>query len=345
MIMKNSIAGYLNDYLMNENSVEVSGLGCFSTQTVGASVHPVLNEFTPPHSLLLFEDNRECQTTEGFTEYLAERLAVSHEQVSHHVEDFVRDIKDTLKSEPVCPVEGLGVFKMNKDLSFRFDADEELFLKPDNFGFPVFSLPHKTTVATVSLSEQNTEAAKSGLPNQPHMAENVKQEKSSEGPVKHKMKKKRRAFVWIFLILIISAGLTTVYFSEYRDVIISKVEKLFGKDAEFVADVKPQVEQQIEVDAEKENTETLIAEPEEVVLVAEEPLKYFVVAACFQNHDLAEKRVKELRKEGYNADIPGKTQKGLHIVTYNGFSVKTEAEAELSRIKKTVNKNTWLYTR
>jgi len=330
---------------MNANSVEVSGLGRFKTQAVGASVHPVLNEFTPPGSLLLFEENTNCQTTEGFTAYLADRTGVSPEQALQQVVDFVRELKDVLKSEPSCTVDGFGVFKMNKDLSVRFDAGEELFLKPENFGLPVFTLPHKTTVATVPPAEQYAETTQSGEPEQPQEAENEKNEKLSVTSVQPKKKRKRRAVVLIFLIVIIGAGVTAVYFSEYRNVIISEAEKLFGRKTELIADAEPQIEQHIDVVDEKANTDTIISEPEEVESVADGNVKYFVVAACFQNHDLAEKRARELREEGYHSDIPGQTKKGLHIVTYNGFADKAEAEAELSRIKKTVNKNSWLYTR
>ena len=69
---------------------------------------------------------------------------------------------------------------------------------------------------------------------------------------------------------------------------------------------------------------------------------YHVVAGAFQIPENAEKKVKELISEGFNAKIIGVNKWGLTQVTFNSFASKNDAINSLNKIKKTVSKDAWL---
>ncbi|MDB2385120.1 SPOR domain-containing protein [Polaribacter sp.] len=72
---------------------------------------------------------------------------------------------------------------------------------------------------------------------------------------------------------------------------------------------------------------------------------YYIVAGAFQFEENAEKKVKQLIKKGYNAEIIGKNKWGLTQVTFDSFADKTEAEKFLFKLKRTVSKDAWLLLR
>ena len=74
----------------------------------------------------------------------------------------------------------------------------------------------------------------------------------------------------------------------------------------------------------------------------EEPKKFHVVAGAFQQTQNAEKKLKELKKEGFEAKIIGKNSFGLTQVVYGSYATRKIATNELIKIKKTVSKEAWL---
>jgi hypothetical protein len=77
--------------------------------------------------------------------------------------------------------------------------------------------------------------------------------------------------------------------------------------------------------------------------VTKETAKPFhVVAGAFQFPENASKKVKELKKLGYNASIIGVNKWGLTEVVFNSFSDRNDAINNLYKIQKTVSKDAWL---
>ncbi|TXD49675.1 SPOR domain-containing protein [Polaribacter sp. IC073] len=77
--------------------------------------------------------------------------------------------------------------------------------------------------------------------------------------------------------------------------------------------------------------------------VVKEVLKpYHVVAGAFQIAENADKKVKELISEGYDAKIIGVNKWGLTQVTFNSYTDKNDAINSLNKIKRTVSKDAWL---
>ncbi|PQJ80433.1 SPOR domain-containing protein [Polaribacter porphyrae] len=69
---------------------------------------------------------------------------------------------------------------------------------------------------------------------------------------------------------------------------------------------------------------------------------FHVVAGAFQFKENAEKKVKQLKKMGYDASILGVNKWGLTEVTFASYADKNDAINNLYRIQKTVSKDAWL---
>ncbi|AUC85484.1 hypothetical protein CW731_09360 [Polaribacter sp. ALD11] len=80
----------------------------------------------------------------------------------------------------------------------------------------------------------------------------------------------------------------------------------------------------------------------ELNVVKEVAKPYHIVAGAFQIAENADKKVKELISEGFNAQIIGVNKWGLTQVTFNSYADKNDAINSLNKIKRTVSKDAWL---
>jgi cell division protein FtsN len=69
---------------------------------------------------------------------------------------------------------------------------------------------------------------------------------------------------------------------------------------------------------------------------------YHVVAGAFQFPENAEKKVNQLKKQGYKASILGANKWGLIEVAFDSFLDKNEAINNLYKIQATVSEDAWL---
>lgn len=80
----------------------------------------------------------------------------------------------------------------------------------------------------------------------------------------------------------------------------------------------------------------------ELNLTKEVNKPFHVVAGSFQFEENAEKKVKLLKKKGYNAYILGKNKWGLTQVAYDSYADRYEAYKNLAAVRKADSKEAWL---
>jgi hypothetical protein len=69
--------------------------------------------------------------------------------------------------------------------------------------------------------------------------------------------------------------------------------------------------------------------------------KYHVIAGCFGEQKNAQKKVRRIRKKGFDAFIIDK-RKGLYRVVYGSFSTKNDALVMLQAVKQNEDRSAWL---
>ena len=71
--------------------------------------------------------------------------------------------------------------------------------------------------------------------------------------------------------------------------------------------------------------------------------KYHIIAGAFQIKENADKKVRQLKRKGFDAQILGKNKWGLTQVAFASFTDKNEAINALRKIKRDVSKEAWLF--
>lgn len=79
------------------------------------------------------------------------------------------------------------------------------------------------------------------------------------------------------------------------------------------------------------------------VVKNELPKKFHLIAGAFSEKNNALKKVNQLKKKGFNAQIVGINKWGLTQVSFESYTTRKEAKAHLEIIKKNIAKDAWLY--
>tara|TARA_R110002050_G_scaffold77855_1_gene166155 strand:- start:1309 stop:1929 length:621 start_codon:yes stop_codon:yes gene_type:complete len=69
---------------------------------------------------------------------------------------------------------------------------------------------------------------------------------------------------------------------------------------------------------------------------------YHIVAGAFRIEDNCDKKIEQLKAEGFKARNIGVNKYGLHVVVYDSYETGEEALVALHDIRKTSNKDAWL---
>lgn len=79
------------------------------------------------------------------------------------------------------------------------------------------------------------------------------------------------------------------------------------------------------------------------VVKKELPKKFHLIAGAFSEKANALKKVNQLKKKGFNAQIVGVNKWGLTQVSFESYTTRKEAKEHLEIIKKNIAKDAWLY--
>ena len=209
-----------------------------------------------------------------------------------------------------------------------------------------------------SPAELKSEISVHDLPEKP--LEEVWQEIEARSAHPHEPIKKVKKRSWItpvtiIGVLIIIAGAGYLFFPEQIIKILhsvrqSSVEIQPGVEIGDNTEISPSVSATPDEQESVEETtpilnETETSEQQESPVVINEPeapaKKYYVVAGRFRSQQNAEKYTAELRLKGFNAEYFA-TDDNLYTVSFNSFSTRESAEAELSLIRKSVEPKAWI---
>ncbi|MGB5554365.1 MAG: SPOR domain-containing protein, partial [Flavobacteriaceae bacterium] len=70
-----------------------------------------------------------------------------------------------------------------------------------------------------------------------------------------------------------------------------------------------------------------------------------IVAGAFRFKNNADKKIRELKRRGFEAEYLGVNDSGLHMVTYSRFADAKTALQELHKIKSTQSIDAWLLSK
>ena len=235
------------------------------------------------------------------TNYLASAEQISFEKAAAAISLSVLNWQNELKSN-AFQLDNLGTIVLNEKQQIVFEPTKEI-----NFLTTSFGLANVPT----SLIKRNA------TPIIPLVTEDISEDKK---------------VIPLFIKYAATAAiLLTLSFAGYNGIQDDKQKKIA-------------INQQIALEKKIQTATFIIANPLptlELNVVKKVSKPYHVVAGSFQFPENADRKVKQLIAQGFNAQIIGLNKWGLTQVAFNSYADRNDAINNLYKIKKTISTDAW----
>lgn len=346
---------HINELLYTNDCVIIPGLGGFVANTKSAFLNPAQHTFNPPSRKLAF--NASLRTNDGLlAHHLSSKTGITYGEALSEINKYVDDIFNTLaKGEPVH-IEKVG--------SLSFDKEKRIQYEPD--------LSENHLTASFGLTTIHSPAIRRD--------EIAKVKKLS---VK-KEKKNRQGWKLLELIPAAAVLALLVFNPKIVNTLNTGLADVFPIKEWFAADPLKPVDKANEQSREKEDrqhnlsevppgaaevsaettappvakTESTAADStkvEEVVIEEKAIIKaehneaststFHIIGGCFKIEDNAKKLVEEAGLMGYDAEIIGQNEHGLHIVSLFSSTDMNKVQQELGEIQTSFEKGAWVFVK
>jgi len=298
-----NLANYISDLLYRYNCVIIPDFGGFVTNKIGAKVNETSNTFYPPAKQITF--NSHLKVNDGLlTNYIASSENITFEKASRIIALSVTEWKNEINTKPI-QIGAVGVLTLNENNQIIFEPNTTVNYLTESFGL--------TSVASESI-KRNIAKVKPLIPI-------LKKENKKGIPTFIKY-----AATAAIMLTLSFAG-NNAYQQNKQESIIANQEKAIEKKIQSSTFVITNPLPTIALNVLKEE---VVSKP------------YHVVAGAFQFPENAEKKVNQLKKQGYKASILGANKWGLIEVAFDSFLDKNEAINNLYKIQATVSEDAWL---
>ncbi|WP_044401470.1 SPOR domain-containing protein [Lacinutrix sp. Hel_I_90] len=301
---------YISDLLYRYECVAVPNFGAFLSQRISATVHESTNAFYPPKKSLAF--NEQIQTNDGLlARYIADVENISFETATEKIAKRVKSLKSHLIEGETLAFENIGDLKLNSEGKIAFSPSYHLNYLTDAFGLSQLVSP----AVTREVYKQEVEAIEKVIPI------TVTAEKRK---TKHYLKYAAVAFIALTL-----SGFVV---SHYHMNDIAAQNEVAQEEASAQLDSKIQ------------EATFIISNPlpSATLKVTKQTGNYHIVAGAFRVEANSDKKVEQLKAEGFKARKIGVNRYGLHQVAYATYEDRFEALSALNAVRKTSNSDAWL---
>lgn len=300
---------YISDLLYRYECVTIPEFGAFLTQSVSATIDEATNTFYPPKKVLSF--NEQIQKNDGLlAHYIADVEKIPFEIANKKIEKRVKILKSYLTQGETLTFKNIGEITFNSEGKILFEPSYYLNYLTDAFGLSQFA----------SLSV-NREVYKEDV-------ENI--EKVIPITVTPE-KRKSRPYLKYAAIALIALTLGGLVASNYYVNQIEQHNQLAQEEATQQLDNKIQ-----------QATFNLNPLPAITWSLTKQTGNYHIVAGAFRIEENCDKKIAQLKADGFSPRKIGVNRYGLHEVVYVSYESRFEAKKALIGIKKTHNKDAWL---
>ena len=313
---------YISELLYRYNCVVVPEFGAFLTQRKSAGLHKSSNTFYPPSKILSF--NNQLTTNDGLlVSYMAHAEKVSYENMLKKVIDTSKNWKTTLSEGKRLKFENIGEIWLNEERKMQFQPSDKINYLTSSFGLSSF-------VAAPVTREVLKEEVRELEEKVPFL---ITPEKRGATSIRPYLK-----YAAIFL-LALATGLTG--YRSYNEVQANqqiaheKAQEQVSKkiqEATFF-DTAPLELPTLNLDVTPSIEKTTPKTSEKT---------HHIIAGAFRFKANADKKIRQLKRRGYNSAYIGTNPFGLHIVTYESHTDVDEALRALREIKRTQSSDAWL---
>jgi len=302
----------------------VPGLGAFLTQMKSAVIHKTTNAFYPPSKEVSF--NEQVVTNDGLlVSYMADAEKTTYEEMLKKVTKATAEWKSKLQKGEKLLLPNIGELKLNDAGKIQFQPHYSTNYLTSSFGLSSFvSVP-----VTREVLKEEVETIEEKIP-------------FVFTPEQRKTRSLRPYLKYAAVgLLTISLGLTGYRFindnignqqfaiEQAQDQVTKRIQEATFFDVEPLE--LPSISLNV-VKTKKVKTET-----------NKRRIKtHHIVAGAFRFRENADKKIRQLKRRGYNAAYIGTNRHGLHMVNYDSYTDVDEALNALKAVKRTQSKDAWL---
>ncbi|MEG9327418.1 Sporulation related domain-containing protein [Salinimicrobium catena] len=304
-----AVANHIHDLLYRYECVILPEFGAFITQHHSARIEQSTNEFFPPKKSVSF--NRQLVKNDGLlANYIVEVENIPYSAAIEKLHEYVQDLNAVLEENKVVTLEKIGTFNLSEGNKLQFEPVAENNYLKEAFGLSGFSSQEVLRETYKKQAEEVEEKAPVAF---------TPEKRSSGGWLKY-------AAVGLLALGLSGAAGMNFYSNQITEHNLAEQQK-----------AATQLENQIQ------QATFVIPNPLPAVTlkVAKQSGKYHIVAGAFRLEENAEKKVQQLKKEGYKARQIGANRFGLHQVVYSSHEDRLESLRTLREIKKS-NPGAWL---
>lgn len=313
------IEKYISGLLYRYQCVSIPGFGAFLSEWQSAQIAEGHNSFVPPRKVISF--NSHIKTNDGLlANHIALQEKISYESALAKIQTQVVFWLEKLQNKEVLTLENIGEVFSNSENNLVFKPNTSVNYLMDSFGLSGFNSPEiirenqtQNTTETISIPQTIAENETPVIP--------LVQTKPNTNWLKY------AAAIALFS----SAG--TYGYKLYYDYTIDQKTILVEKS------VQEKVNQKLQ-----EATFVLPNPMATVDLTLEEKpnAKYHVVAGAYRSEQNAEKAMKELVSQGFEAHLLTKNKYGLIPVAFGSYSNLKDAQNLKLKIKAKDSIDAWL---
>jgi len=301
---------YISDLLYRYECVTVPEFGAFLTQRVPATINDLSNTFYPPKKTVSF--NEQIQKNDGLlAHYIADVEKIPFEVANKKILKRVKILKALLTQGETLTFNNIGDIVFNSEGKIQFEPSYHLNYLTDAFGLSQFVSP-----AVMREVYKKT-------------AENIEK----EIPIVFTPEKRKSIPYFRYAaVAVIALTLGGFFASKYYVNQIETHNQLAQEEAFQQLDNKIQ-------------EATFVIEnplPSVTFNVTKQSGNYHIVAGAFRIESNCDKKIEQLKAEGYKARKIGINKYGLHEVVYASYETGEDALVALRNIRKTSNKDAWL---
>ena len=304
-----TLAKYISDLLYRYECVIVPNFGGFVTNEISAKVNNFTHTFSAPSKQLTF--NLHLQNNDGLlANYIASSKNISYSEAVQFINNEVESWNAILNNDEL-EIENIGTFHLNNNGNYIFEPSNTINYLTSSFGLNSFVSPAVKRIVYKEKVKQ-LETIAPILPTKEN-------------------KKSTPAFIKYAASAAIIFALWTLGWKEYQKI-------------EYNNLIVESEQQQKKVEKSIQEATFVISNPLPAITlnVTKETHNYHIIAGAFREPENAEKKLQQLKNNGYNAKILGLNKWNLTQVAYESFNSRNEAINKLNLIKRTESKDAWL---
>ena len=304
------LSQYISTLLYRYECVVVPGFGAFLTHKVSAEVDTQAQVFSPPKKRLSF--NEQLQSNDGvLANYIATSEKVSYENALSKIAKQVAEVQQSLKTNETVSLKYVGDLSRSKTGALEFEPSYHLNYMTAAFGLSQFVSPEvkrDLPLKVVGAKEKETTL------------------------ILASRKSRTNALIKYAAVAVILLGLGGFMASNAYMQYIEK-ENIAAQEKVRVA-----LDNQIQEATFLVNTHL----PAITIDIEKPSVNYHIVAGAFRVKANSERKLRQLKRLGFNARLIGQNRFGLHQVVFESYPERRAAERALYNIRRTQDPTAWL---